>query len=112
MARPLIQLALDSLDNATTFKLATLAAPYVDVLEIGTPNIKANGLTLVRELKRKFPNKLLLVDLKTMDAGEYEASPSTKPALTSAPYWAFLVFRPLLASSRLPTSTTLKFRLT
>lgn len=40
MARPLIQLALDSLDNATTFKLATLAAPYVDVLEIGTPNIK------------------------------------------------------------------------
>jgi 3-hexulose-6-phosphate synthase len=75
MARPLIQLALDSLDNATTFKLATLAAPYVDVLEIGTPNIKANGLPLVRELKKKFPNKLLLVDLKTMDAGEYEASP-------------------------------------
>ncbi len=75
MARPLIQLALDSLDNATTFKLATLAAPYVDILEIGTPNIKANGLPLVRELKKKFPNKLLLVDLKTMDAGEYEASP-------------------------------------
>ena len=75
MARPLIQLALDSLDNATTFKLATLAGPYVDILEIGTPNIKANGLGLVRELKKKFPNKLLLVDLKTMDAGEYEASP-------------------------------------
>ncbi|NBY24094.1 MAG: 3-hexulose-6-phosphate synthase, partial [Gammaproteobacteria bacterium] len=49
--------------------------PYVDILEIGTPNIKANGLPLVRELKKKFPNKLLLVDLKTMDAGEYEASP-------------------------------------
>ena len=75
MARPLIQLALDSLDNATTSKLATLAAPYVDILEIGTPNIKANGLPLVKELKKKFPNKLLLVDLKTMDAGEYEAAP-------------------------------------
>lgn len=75
MARPLIQFALDSLDNATTFKLASLAAPHVDILEIGTPNIKANGLGLVRELRKKFPNKLLLVDLKTMDAGEYEAGP-------------------------------------
>ena len=44
MARPLIQLALDSLDNEVTFKLANAAAPYVDILEIGTPNIKANGL--------------------------------------------------------------------
>ena len=75
MARPLIQLALDSLDNSTTFKLAAAAAPFVDILEIGTPNIKANGLPLVRELRKKFPNKLLLVDLKTMDAGEYEAAP-------------------------------------
>jgi 3-hexulose-6-phosphate synthase len=75
MARPLIQLALDSLDNATTFKLATLAAPYIDIIEIGTPNIKANGVGLVKELRKKFPNKLLLVDLKTMDAGEYEATP-------------------------------------
>jgi 3-hexulose-6-phosphate synthase len=75
MARPLIQLALDSLDNAVTFKLATLAAPYIDIIEIGTPNIKANGVGLVKELRKKFPNKLLLVDLKTMDAGEYEATP-------------------------------------
>ncbi|MEQ1529850.1 MAG: bifunctional 3-hexulose-6-phosphate synthase/6-phospho-3-hexuloisomerase, partial [Methylococcales bacterium] len=29
----------------------------------------------VRTLKEKFPDKLLLVDLKTMDAGEYEATP-------------------------------------
>jgi 3-hexulose-6-phosphate synthase len=75
MARPLIQLALDSLDFNQTVNLATLASPYVDILEIGTPSIKANGLGLVRELKKKFPNKLILVDLKTMDAGEYEATP-------------------------------------
>jgi 3-hexulose-6-phosphate synthase len=37
MARPLIQLALDSLDVAQTLKLASLAAPYVDIFEIGTP---------------------------------------------------------------------------
>jgi 3-hexulose-6-phosphate synthase len=75
MARPLIQLALDSLDFNQTVKLASVAAPYVDIFEIGTPCIKYNGLGLVKELRKMFPNKLLLVDLKTMDAGEYEASP-------------------------------------
>jgi 3-hexulose-6-phosphate synthase len=75
MARALIQLALDSLDVNQTLKLATLAAPYVDIFEIGTPCIKHNGIALVRDLKKKFPNKLILVDLKTMDAGEYEATP-------------------------------------
>ena len=75
MARPLIQLALDSLDVNETLKLAALAAPYIDIFEIGTPCIKHNGIELVRELKKRFPNKLVLVDLKTMDAGEYEATP-------------------------------------
>lgn len=75
MARPLIQLALDSLDVNQTLRLAGLAAPFVDIFEIGTPCIKHNGVALVRELKKKFPTKLILVDLKTMDAGEYEATP-------------------------------------
>jgi len=71
----LIQLALDSLDVNQTLRLASLAANYVDIFEIGTPCIKHNGVSLVRELKRRFPSKLILVDLKTMDAGEYEATP-------------------------------------
>jgi 3-hexulose-6-phosphate synthase/6-phospho-3-hexuloisomerase len=75
MKRPLIQLALDSLDINKTIQLATQAAPYVDIFEIGTPCIKHNGVALVKELKRRFPDKLILVDLKTMDAGEYEAAP-------------------------------------
>ncbi|MGR8942232.1 MAG: bifunctional 3-hexulose-6-phosphate synthase/6-phospho-3-hexuloisomerase [Gammaproteobacteria bacterium] len=75
MAKPLIQLALDSLDFDQTLSLAEKTAPYVDIFEIGTPCIKYNGIELVRTLREKFPNKLLLVDLKTMDAGEYEAAP-------------------------------------
>lgn len=75
MASPLIQLALDSLDFDQTINLAEQAAPYVDIFEIGTPCIKFNGIEIVKALKAKFPNKLLLVDLKTMDAGEYEATP-------------------------------------
>lgn len=68
-------MALDSLDFDQTVGLATLVAPYVDIFEIGTPCIKYNGLNLVKELRARFPEKLLLVDLKTMDAGEYEATP-------------------------------------
>jgi len=75
MARPLIQLALDSLDPNQTLNLANQTAPYVDIFEIGTPCIKHNGVELVKELKQRFPDKLVLVDLKTMDAGEYEAAP-------------------------------------
>ncbi|BBL70151.1 3-hexulose-6-phosphate synthase [Methylogaea oryzae] len=75
MAKALIQLAIDSLDVNASLSLAAAAAPYVDIFEIGTPCIKHNGIALVKEMKRRFPNKLLLVDLKTMDAGEYEATP-------------------------------------
>lgn len=75
MAKALIQLAIDSLDVNASLRLASVAAPYVDIFEIGTPCIKHNGISLVREMKKRFPNKLILVDLKTMDAGEYEATP-------------------------------------
>lgn len=75
MAKPLIQLALDSLDFDQTLNLAEQAAPYIDIFEIGTPCIKHNGVEIVKALKARFPKKLILVDLKTMDAGEYEATP-------------------------------------
>ncbi|MGR8933006.1 MAG: 3-hexulose-6-phosphate synthase [Gammaproteobacteria bacterium] len=75
MARALIQMALDSLDFNQTVGLAEQVAPYVDIFEIGTPCIKYNGINLVKELRSRFPDKLILVDLKTMDAGEYEATP-------------------------------------
>ncbi|MDD5462315.1 MAG: 3-hexulose-6-phosphate synthase [Methylococcales bacterium] len=75
MAKHLIQLALDSLNYDQTMSLAEQAEPYIDIFEIGTPCIKFNGIELVKALRAKFPNKLILVDLKTMDAGEYEATP-------------------------------------
>jgi 3-hexulose-6-phosphate synthase / 6-phospho-3-hexuloisomerase len=75
MATPLIQLALDSLDFEQTMNLAEKTASFIDIFEIGTPCIKHNGVNLVKALRAKFPDKLLLVDLKTMDAGEYEAAP-------------------------------------
>ena len=74
----LTQMALDSLDFDATVALAELVAPHVDILEIGTPCIKHNGIKLLETLKAKFPNNLILVDLKTMDAGGYESEPFYK----------------------------------
>ncbi|HLF98415.1 MAG TPA: 3-hexulose-6-phosphate synthase [Methylococcaceae bacterium] len=78
MAKPLVQMALDSLDFDATVALAEKVAPHVDILEIGTPCIKYNGLKLLETLRAKFPNNKILVDLKTMDAGFYEAEPFFK----------------------------------
>ncbi|HOY71381.1 MAG TPA: 3-hexulose-6-phosphate synthase [Methylotenera sp.] len=74
----LTQMALDSLDFDATVALATKVAPHVDILEIGTPCIKHNGIKLLETLRAKFPNNKILVDLKTMDAGFYESEPFYK----------------------------------
>ena len=78
MSKPLVQMALDSLDFDATVALAAKVAPHVDILEIGTPCIKHNGINLLKTLREKFPNNKILVDLKTMDAGYYEAEPFYK----------------------------------
>jgi 3-hexulose-6-phosphate synthase len=75
MTTPLIQMALDSLDFEATLELAEQVAPHVDIFEVGTPCIKYNGLKIVEALKSRFPDHKILVDLKTMDAGQYEATP-------------------------------------
>jgi 3-hexulose-6-phosphate synthase len=72
------QMALDSLDFDATVALAAKVAPHVDILEIGTPCIKHNGIEMLKTLRAKFPNNKILVDLKTMDAGFYEAEPFYK----------------------------------
>jgi len=71
----LTQVAIDYLDFDAAIALAEQVAAHVDILEIGTPCIKHNGIGLLKELRQRFPDNRILVDLKTMDAGEYELSP-------------------------------------
>ncbi|MCQ9155750.1 3-hexulose-6-phosphate synthase [Acidomonas methanolica] len=68
-----LQTALDLLSTADALKLLIGVAPYVDIIEIGTPLIKIDGLSAVRNVKAAHPDKELFADLKTMDAGELEA---------------------------------------
>jgi 3-hexulose-6-phosphate synthase len=68
-----LQLALDVLEMEKAISLASMTRNYVDIIEIGTPLIKHEGIGVVKALKRLFPEKEILVDTKTMDVGEYEA---------------------------------------
>ncbi|MGZ6347607.1 MAG: orotidine 5'-phosphate decarboxylase / HUMPS family protein [Anaerolineales bacterium] len=71
---PKIQLALDTLQWDHALELARLVAPYVDILEAGTPLIKSVGIKIVTALKAAHPDKLVLADLKSSDVGAYEAN--------------------------------------
>ncbi|TDD89378.1 3-hexulose-6-phosphate synthase [Saccharopolyspora karakumensis] len=68
-----LQVALDvaTLEDALT--LARQAADHVDILELGTPLIKAEGLDAIKAIKAAHPDKLVFADMKTADAGELEA---------------------------------------
>ena len=71
----LIQVALDTLDYEQTIRLAQRISPYVDIIELGTPCVKYNGIRIVETVHILIRDCLTLADLKTMDAGLYEATP-------------------------------------
>src|SRR5437879_6488507 len=49
-----------------------------DWLEAGTPLIKSEGMEVVRELKKTFPGRTIVADLKTMDTGAFEIEIAAK----------------------------------
>jgi 3-hexulose-6-phosphate synthase len=68
-----LQVAMDVLTTADALALAGKVAPHVDIIELGTPLIKAEGLSAITAIKQAHPDKIVFADLKTMDAGELEA---------------------------------------
>ena len=50
----------------------------IDWIEAGTPLIKSEGMDAIRELKRIFPNKKIIADMKTMDTGDFETEMASK----------------------------------
>lgn len=73
-----IQVAMDVLTTGDALALAGKVAPWVEILELGTPLIKAEGLSAITAIKQAHPDKLVFADLKTMDAGELEADMAFK----------------------------------
>jgi 3-hexulose-6-phosphate synthase len=68
-----LQVAIDLLTTEDALALAAKVAPYVDIIELGTPLIKNMGSAVITAMKTAHPDKLVFADLKTADAGELEA---------------------------------------
>ncbi len=69
---PRLQVALDLLSSSKALKIARQVKESVDIVEAGTPLIKAEGIKVVSRLKRALPGKLILADMKTLDVGWIE----------------------------------------
>jgi 3-hexulose-6-phosphate synthase len=68
-----LQVAIDLLTIEDALALAAKVAPYVDIIELGTPLIKNMGSAVITAMKQAHPDKIVFADLKTADAGELEA---------------------------------------
>src|SRR6266699_2257920 len=76
---PVLQVALDHMHLKRALLAATEAAEGgADWLEAGTPLIKSEGIEVVRQLKKSFPGKTIVADLKTMDTGAFEVEIAVK----------------------------------
>lgn len=77
--RPVLQVALD-FENLSRALLAAREAVEggADWVEAGTPLIKSEGLNAVRELKKAFPDRRIVADMKIMDTGAFEVEIAAK----------------------------------
>lgn len=71
---PLLQVALDYTSLPQALVMASIVAPEVDIIEIGTPLCKAAGLEAISAMREICPDKLILADFKTPDVGGLEAT--------------------------------------
>ena len=77
--KAILQVALDLLNADRALKIAKDSVEGgADWLEAGTPLIKSEGMEIVRKLKKTFPDKTLVADMKTMDTGALETEMAAK----------------------------------
>jgi 3-hexulose-6-phosphate synthase len=68
-----LQLAFDLGSFQDLILLLEQVEDLIDIIEIGTPLIVKEGVKEIENIKKTFPKKTILADMKIMDAGELEA---------------------------------------
>ncbi len=77
--KPVVQVALDFVHGQRALAVATEAVRGgVEWIEAGTPLIKSEGMGIVRQLKKSFPDKTIVADMKTIDVGGAEVEMAAK----------------------------------
>lgn len=84
-----LQLALDRLTWDECFRIVEETEKSVDIIEIGTGVIKEYGMAIVRDMRRLFPAKMILADMKICDAGSHEALQAFKAGADITTVMAF-----------------------
>lgn len=69
MTKPLIQIALDQTNLPAALDVAENVHTFVDIIEVGTILAFADGMNAVSTLRQKYPNHILVCDMKTTDGG-------------------------------------------
>ncbi len=67
--RKKLQVALDLFSEREALAVLEEVAPYVDIIELGTPLIVSEGARVVKEVKGRYPDKAVFADIKVMDGG-------------------------------------------
>jgi len=74
-----LQVALDFLEWSRAVRVAKEAVSGgAEILEVGTPLLKSEGLDTIRRLRAEFPRLVLVADTKCMDAGRMEMEAAAK----------------------------------
>jgi 3-hexulose-6-phosphate synthase/6-phospho-3-hexuloisomerase len=77
--RAVLQVALDLVHGERALAIAEEAVKGgADWIEVGTPLIKSEGMEIVRQLKKRFPSKTIVADMKTIDVGGAEVEIAAK----------------------------------
>jgi len=79
MSKPILQVALDLIELDRAVQIAKEAVEGGgDWIEAGTPLIKSEGMNAVRTLKKIFPTKKIVADMKVADTGTLEVEIAAK----------------------------------
>lgn len=69
-----LQLSMDLIRTPEALKMVEQIHDVIDIVEIGTPMIVREGMVPVMEIRKQYPDVVLLADTKIVDGGEIEAA--------------------------------------
>ena len=64
-----LQVALDLFSVEHALEVLEHVGEFVDIIEMGTPLVIAEGARAIRTVKEKYPDKIVFADIKVMDGG-------------------------------------------
>lgn len=74
MRKPLLQIALDTFSIEEAIKNVKQIEESIDIIEVGTILLAAEGKKAISAIKKEFPSKIIIADGKIADAGSIFAN--------------------------------------